>query len=92
MNIALIGQTLHDLMDESELDSLTPPDSNRTVASASRKRRDLEESMRREAEERQKRKRELMRREKEYEKVSHIDLIYRLLSSARSYYTLYKLP
>ena len=56
-------------MDESELDSLTPADSNHTVSSANRKRRDLEENMRREAEERQKRKRELMKREKEYEKV-----------------------
>ncbi|CAI8035536.1 Espin [Geodia barretti] len=61
-------ETLHDLMDESELDSLTPADSNHTVSSANRKRRDLEENMRREAEERQKRKRELMKREKEYEK------------------------
>ena len=62
-------QTLHDLMDESELDSLTPADIDVEISSADRRRRDLEENIRREAEERQRRKRELLIREREYEKV-----------------------
>jgi hypothetical protein len=61
-------ETLHDLMDKSELESLSPTDANSSVSSANRKRRDLKENMRREAEERQKKKRELLRREQEYEK------------------------
>ena len=62
-------QTLHDLMDESELENLTPAEINSTVLSADRKRRELEENMRQEAEERKKKKKELLIWEKEYEKV-----------------------
>ena len=69
-------QTLHDLMDKSELESLSPTDANSSVSSANRKRRDLKENMRREAEERQKKKRELLRREQEYEKVYFLYGIY----------------
>ena len=65
-------QTLHDLMDESELENLSPTQVNLTVSSADRKRHNLEENMRREAEERQRKKRELMVREKEYEKVEYM--------------------
>ena len=61
-------------MDESELDRLTPADANPEISPADRKRRDLEENMRREAEERRKRKRELLMREREYEKVFSADV------------------
>ena len=63
-------QTLHDLMDESELENLTPAEINSAVSSADRnKRRELEENMRQEAEERKKKKKELLIQEQEYEKV-----------------------
>ena len=62
-------QTLHDLMDETELESLAPATANSAVSTADRKKRNLEESMRREAEERLRKKKELMMREIEYEKV-----------------------
>ena len=65
-------QTLHDLMDESELESLSPTDATPSVSSADRKRRNLKENMRREAEARQKKKKELLMREQEYEKVYYI--------------------
>ena len=65
----LILQTLHDLMDESELESLSPGVKSE-VSSADHRRRNLEENMRKEAEERKKKKKELMMREQEYEKVS----------------------
>ena len=61
-------------MDESELDRLTPADANPEISPADRKRHDLEENMRREAEERRKRKRELLMREREYEKVFSADV------------------
>ena len=61
-------QTLHDLMDKSELEQLSPSE-GAPVLAADKKRRNLEENMRREAEERKKKKRELLRREQEYEKV-----------------------
>ena len=67
--VSVLLQTLHDLMDESELESLGPSDANTAVSTADRKRRNLKENMRREAEERQKKKKELLLREREYEKV-----------------------
>lgn len=66
---SLTLQTLHDLMDETELESLTPATGNSAVSMANRKKRNLEENMRREAEERLRKKKELMMREMEYEKV-----------------------
>lgn len=72
LTIFLIIQTLHDLMDESELESLSPAEINSVLSSADSKRRNLEENMRREAEERQRKKKELMLREQEYEKVYYI--------------------
>ena len=66
-----ILQTLHDLMDESELKRLSPSVEN-PVPPAGRKQRHLEENMRREAEERQKKKNELMLREQEIEKVGKL--------------------
>ena len=65
----LILQTLHDLMDESELENLSP-EVKSEVSSADHRRRHLEENMRKEAEERKKKKKELMMREQEYEKVN----------------------
>ena len=56
-------------MDESELESLNPTEATPSVSSADRKRRNLKENMRREAEARQKKKKELLMREREYEKV-----------------------
>ena len=55
-------------MDEAELEQLSPVE-GAPVLAADKKRRNLEENMRREAEERQKKKRELLRMEREYEKL-----------------------
>ena len=67
--VSLSPQTLHDLMDESELEKLSLPQGG-SIYVEDKKRRNLEANMRREAEERLKKKKELQRREQEVENVS----------------------
>lgn len=69
-------QTLHDLMDEQEIERLQLD--TQALSAADEKRKQFEENLRRENEVRERKREILMRKEKEYEQVSSRNKYHRI--------------